>query len=254
VSGWIYQDDARLGGDPMNAGLSPGSNGWKGHTMIGTLRLDALQTIMEHLSNTGVAGDVIECGAWKGGAPIFMKGIVNALGEGQLKRVIVADSFQGFAAGQGTKGKDSDGWAKMDFKVAGGAEAVNATFERYGLLDDGVVLLPGFFNDTLPGFSRTGRAALPADATPEELAAAARRPPHRFQLSLIRMDSDLYQSTMDVLTHLYPHMSKGGVVVQNNWQYTAARAATVEFRRMQGLTNEKHPMHLIDMGSAYWIV
>ena len=48
--------------------------------------------------------------------------------------------------------------------------------------------------------------------------------------------------------------AKGGVVVQNNWQYTAARAATVEFRRLNGLTNEKNPMHLIDMGSAYWIV
>ena len=59
---------------------------------------------------------------------------------------------------------------------------------------------------------------------------------------------------MDVLSNLYPLMAKGGIVVQNNWQYTAARAATVEFRHMHSLDDGNHPMHLIDMGSAYWIV
>ena len=89
----------------------------------------------------------------------------------------------------------------------------------------------GFFNETLPLAAKEG---------------------HLTKLALLRLDCDMYQSTMDVLEAAYHRLSPGGILIHNNWQYTAARAAAVDFRRKLGI-EKTHPVHLIDMGSAYWV-
>lgn len=176
-------------------------------------------------------GDVLEAGAWKGGASIFIKGVLKTLGADRQRKVLLADSFQGFPAA--ADGHDSDGWKQQNsgFTVRGGAAAVQKTFQRYGLLDSNVVFIQGFFNETLPMAAREG---------------------HLARLALLRLDCDMYQSTMDVLEATYHRLSPGGIVVHNNWQYTAARAAAVDFRRRLGIETS-HPVHLIDMGSAFWV-
>jgi O-methyltransferase len=64
-------------------------------------------------------------------------------------------------------------------------ERVKANFRRYGLLDEQVRFLPGWFRDTLPTAPIT-------------------------QLAILRLDGDLYESTMDALVNLYPKLSPGG--------------------------------------------
>lgn len=70
---------------------------------------------------------------------------------------------------------------------------MRANFARSGLLDDQVVFLQGWFKDTLP--------AIP--------------PGQRF--ALVRLDGDLYESTLDALTHLYPNLSVGGWLVVDDY-------------------------------------
>merc|ERR1712100_451762 len=128
------------------------------------------------------------------------------------RKILVADTFVGFPAADKNDGVDTDGWAYQNFHV-GGSDAVVATFKRYGVFDDKVVIAAGLFNETLP--------ILPTE-----------------QIALLRMDCDMYRSTIDALSNLYDKVAVGGIVVHNNWQYTSARAAVVDFRRDRGLDTD----------------
>ncbi|MCA1696780.1 MAG: TylF/MycF family methyltransferase, partial [Actinobacteria bacterium] len=48
-------------------------------TMAGTARLDNLQWCIESMVSEGIPGDLIETGVWRGGASIFMRGMLRAL-------------------------------------------------------------------------------------------------------------------------------------------------------------------------------
>src|SRR5262249_9663607 len=98
VGNFIYNDDVDLmrNGRPCdkvqryNGGVWPS----KAQTMIGMMRLNNLQWCMESLIANDIPGAVIEAGVWRGGAAIFMRGILAAHGV-KDKRVFVADSFCG---------------------------------------------------------------------------------------------------------------------------------------------------------------
>ncbi len=64
------------------------------HTMIGIPRLENLQWCVEDVLKNRIPGDLIETGVWRGGASIFMRGILKAYGITD-RRVWVADSFEG---------------------------------------------------------------------------------------------------------------------------------------------------------------
>src|SRR3954471_9537601 len=69
---------------------------WPVHaeTMVGMLRLDNLQELLETVLADDVPGDVIETGVWRGGASIFMRAVLKAYGDTE-RTVWVADSFEG---------------------------------------------------------------------------------------------------------------------------------------------------------------
>jgi hypothetical protein len=83
----------------VNAAAREEGRDWPadGKTMIRLRRLDNLQQCVTDVLRHGVPGDLIETGAWRGGAAIFMKAILNARGD--RERVVwVADSFTGMPA------------------------------------------------------------------------------------------------------------------------------------------------------------
>ena len=63
-------------------------------TMIGMARIDNLQHCVESVLEDNIPGDLIETGVWRGGACIFMRGLLKAHGVTD-RRVWVADSFRG---------------------------------------------------------------------------------------------------------------------------------------------------------------
>src|SRR2546425_313302 len=63
-------------------------------TMIGLHRLENLQQCIVRVLEEGIPGDLIETGVWRGGACIFMRGVLKAFGDNE-RTVWVADSFQG---------------------------------------------------------------------------------------------------------------------------------------------------------------
>src|SRR4051794_31147520 len=93
----LHRDDVRVSGrlgahDPVKRWRGPI---WphRAHTMIGMAGLDNLRSCVEDVIARGVPGDLVETGVWRGGASIFMRGILAAHGVTD-RTVWVADSFQ----------------------------------------------------------------------------------------------------------------------------------------------------------------
>ena len=197
----------------------------RAHTMIGMPRLDNLQYCVESVLADGVPGDLIETGVWRGGATIFMRGILKAYGVAD-RVVWVADSFAGLPeANLDAYPKESTIPFHLQGELAVSLEQVQQNFRRYGLLDEQVAFLRGWFRDTLP-------------VAPIE------------RLALMRLDGDLYESTMDALVNLYPRLSRGGFVIIDDFNLVdACNHAVDDFRRQELITD---PLALIEGGGAYW--
>lgn len=195
------------------------------HTMIGLKRLDNLQFCIQDVIANHVPGDLIETGVWRGGAAIFMRAVLKAY-QVKDRNVWVADSFEGLPAPNPDKYPEDADSSLYRFKVlAVSLERVKTNFERYGLLDDQVKFLLGWFRDTLP------------TAPIEKLAVA-------------RLDGDMYESTMDALQNLYPKLSVGGYLIVDDYGSVAAcRQAVHDYRRAHGIDDE---IISIDGWGVYW--
>ena len=233
----IYRDPpavtsrrVRLGlGRP--AGFDPvkraGGIDWpsQAHTMIGRARLDNLRMAVETVIADGVPGHLIETGVWRGGACIFMRGVLKAH-DVRDRTVFVADSFEGLPPPDPERypadaGLDLHRWSVL----AVSRDEVKENFSRYGLLDDQVVFVEGWFRDTLPH--------LPADP-----------------LAVLRLGGDLYESTYDALEALHHRVSPGGFVIVDDYSLIpACRAAVTDFRERNGVTD---PIVPIDDSGVYW--
>jgi O-methyltransferase len=197
----------------------------RAHTMIGMPRLDNLHETIERVLADRVPGDLIETGVWRGGATIFMRGVLAA--HGVVDRVVwVADSFAGLPPGDPSRYPRE---SKVPFdrfqELVVPLTEVRDNFARYQLLDEQVRFLPGWFRDTL-------------STAPIE------------RLAILRLDGDLYESTMDALVHLYPKLSPGGYCIIDDFDVVmSANAAVEDFRREQGISQ---PLVRIQGGGAYW--
>ncbi len=194
-----------------------------GYTMVGHRRLENVQRCVEEVLKNKVPGDFIEAGIWRGGTVIFMRALLKV--HGVTDRTIwVADSFEGLPPPTSkTDGSDLSG---VDYlKVS--LEKVKSNFERFDLLDNQVQFLKGWFCDTLP--------KAPID-----------------QLAILRLDGDLYSSTMDSLRNLYHRVSPGGyVIVDDYFAWHGCRRAVDEFLKENNLNVD---IQQVDWTGAYWKV
>jgi O-methyltransferase len=194
-------------------------------TMVGVRRLQSLRACAERVIADDVPGDLIEAGVWRGGASILMRAVLKAYADTD-RVVVVADSFKGLPeSGAGDDPLDRRiRWSKFS-ELAVSETEVRANFERYGLLDDQVQFVAGWFKDTMP-------------------TLAGRR------WALIRLDGDMYTSTMETLTALYPGLAKGGFLIVDDYgEVASARRAVDDFRQAQGI---EEPLQMVDSSGVYW--
>ena len=248
------------------------------HTMVGIPRLRNLQQCVETILAEQVPGDLLEAGVLRGGASIFLRAVLKAY-QVTDRKIIACDTFRPTLSQGRTIFQDlllrflsvlasipsqrvhrglyelarKIPAEKRSFPIAEtpsqevidctmfilrharelatvhkdqtGIEAVKSHFARYGLLDDQVRFLEGFFSDTLPNASLG-------------------------QLSLIRLDGDLYESTRDALVPLYPKLSPGGFcIIDDYYAFTDCQRAVDEYRTAHGITAE---LVRIDKLAVYW--
>jgi O-methyltransferase len=189
----------------------------QGLTMVGLNRLDDLQTCVETVVREDIEGDLIEAGAWRGGASILMRATLDSLGADN-RTVWVADSFQGFPM------PDEAEHLNVVHFLAVPLEEVKANFARFGI-EGGVRFVPGFFEDTMAGLSED-------------------------RWSIVRLDGDTYEATWLTLQSLYPGLSAGGYLIVDDYgALEECRRAVDEFRRHHGLAE---PLEKVDWTCVRW--
>ena len=212
---------------PVNLEFRNEGRDWPavGFTMVGMKRLSQLQACAEDVLTHNVPGDFIEAGTWRGGAAILLRAVLK-VHMVLDRKVWVADSFQGLPSPDGDKYPADAG--DYDFTnpiLAVSLEQVKENFARFGLLDDQLQFVKGWFRDSLPGLQ---------DQT----------------WSVIRLDGDMYESTMDGLKNLYPNLSVGGYVIIDDYGgLECCREAVHDYRNANKITEE---IQTIDWTGAYW--
>lgn len=195
-------------------------------SMIGLARMNNIKECVETVIRDSVPGDLIETGVWRGGACIFMRGVLKAYGDTD-RTVWVADSFEGLPAPDAAR-FPADAGDELHKKggLAVGVEQVKHNFERYGLLDEQVRFLVGWFKDTLP-------------TAPVE------------QVAVMRLDGDMYESTIQAIEALYPKLSPGGFCIIDDYgsHMSQCGRAIHDYRDQHGITEE---IVDVDGFGAYW--
>jgi hypothetical protein len=229
LTGSIYRDSpqAPFGPKTFNPYLREHGLDWpaQAQTMIGVKRLANLRALTESVIADNVPGELIETGVWRGGACILMRAVLFAHNVTD-RHVWAADSFEGLPPGNEQQYPADAGSEFHKYKeLAVTLEQVQDNFRAYGLLDEQAKFLKGWFKDTLP------KAPIS-------------------QLALMRLDGDMYESTMDALTSLYPRLSPGGYVIIDDYHVVpACKAAVEDYCAANGLQPD---IMEIDGVGVYW--
>jgi hypothetical protein len=122
-----------------------------GLTMIGRACLRNIRFCIEQILENGIPGDLMETGVWRGGAAIYMRAVLKEHAV-ENRTVWVADSFQGVPPPDPQYPSDSDTLLHCWTSLAVSQKEVESHFRAYGLLDQRVRFLPGWFEESCGPF------------------------------------------------------------------------------------------------------
>lgn len=139
-----------------------------------------------------VAGCVVECGVWRGGASA---GMAEVLGPG--RQYFLFDSFEGLPPAKDLDGEEAKAW-QQDTQSESYFDNCSAPVEyaERAMKLSGAhrfTISKGWFENTLPTF-----------VPPQPIA-------------ILRLDGDWYESTMTALETLYKHLAPGGIVIVDDY-------------------------------------
>jgi O-methyltransferase len=187
----------------------------KPFTMTGRERLYALIQAVRYVAEHRIEGDIVECGVWKGGS---MMAAAKALAHcGDTSRALwLYDTFEGMpeptAADVSRKGENAREAFAQAKTGAGGSDwcrspldEVQSVLRQSKYPAQRIRFVKGKVEETIPG------------EAPERIA-------------VLRLDTDWYSSTKHELTHLYPRLAKGGVLLLDDYGYwEGSRKAVDEY-------------------------
>ena len=192
------------------------------YTMTGTERRWALASAIAYLNANRIAGDIVECGVWRGGNMLIAKELCK--GAKLARRIYLYDTFTGMSAPTETDvtwwGEPADKMLRerqrsghTDWAYAS-LDDVRDNFRKAGLLDEQVIFIKGKVEDTLRVEANLPKA-----------------------IALLRLDTDFYESTKAELEVLYPRLVPGGVMIVDDYgHWQGARKAVDEYFR------DAHPL------------
>lgn len=195
-----------------------------GRSMVGKYRLEHLHLSIHTVVEEGIPGSFVETGIWRGGSCMLARALFRVYNETH-REVLACDSFRGLPPGdEELYGKLDVGWQTLSY-LAVEEEIVRDFFVEMGVLDEQVYFVKGFFNDSMPVVAK-----------------------HIDAISILRLDGDLYESTVDVLYHLYHRVSLGGYIVVDDWGLPAENA-TFDFLQIH---DPNAQIEIIDNNSRFW--
>jgi O-methyltransferase len=182
-------------------------------TVTGPARIAALKSAVEYVIRNDIAGDIVECGVWKGGS--MMVAALTLLKLGAQRRLYLFDTFAGMTAPTDVD-RDIFGKSMVESFIKGQCfedgedfnvplEEVRTNLRGTGYDENLITYVKGPVEETLPSNS------------PETIA-------------ILRLDTDWYESTRHELQHLFPRVSAGGVLIIDDYgHHEGARRAVDEF-------------------------
>jgi hypothetical protein len=197
------------------------------HSMIGGKRMSNLRNLLVDVIENQVEGDFIETGVWRGGACIYAKAIMTSYGITDRK-VWLADSFSGLPTSDGTKYEaDKNDLHSKEEALSVSREEVENNFNAYGLLDENVEFLVGWFKDTLP-----------------------KAPINK--IAVLRLDGDMYESTIDAMEALYHKISPNGYVIVDDYHAVEGCKLAIHDYLDQHCQGESVNIEEIDGTGVFW--
>lgn len=183
-----------------------------GLTMVPPERLFTLTKAIEHVLKHQIPGDLVECGVWRGGCSMHMVRVLHRMGEAE-RRVHLFDLFDipwpSFT--KEDRNLTEQLWTyrdlglKSESELAITLEMVQENMKKTGVPEERYRFVRGMVEETLP------------DEAPEQIA-------------ILRLDTDLYNSTKHELEVLYPRLSEGGILIIDDYgAWTGAKQATDEY-------------------------
>ncbi len=171
-----------------------------------------------------LAGDIVECGVWKGG---MIAGIAELIGSDRVYYLF--DSFEGLPEVKEIDGQSAKLWQKN-------IEGVNYYNNCTASIKDAEIamkqtgteykLIKGWFNETLPLFKFSNKIAL------------------------LRLDGDWYDSTMDCLRNLYPKLvNKGLLLIDDYFAWEGCSRAVHDY-----LSEKKSTSRIRTYGDVCYII
>lgn len=178
-------------------------------TLVGPDGLGNISTLLHKVKENKVPGAFVEAGVWRGGASIWARAMMDFLGI--TEPVYVCDSFEGLPRPQFVEDEGD-----MHFMYPELSVSLNTVQENFGYfpLEGEVRFVKGLFGYTMP-----------------ELKEAIG------PISVLRVDADMYEGTMQVLENLYDKVSPGGYVILDDYALPKARLAVDRFREQRGIKN-----------------
>lgn len=183
------------------------------YTMTSLERRASLLGSVDHLVRHGIAGDIVECGVWRGGSMMAVALALMARGD-TSRHLYLYDTFEGMseptAEDKSVDGESAQAQLARTTRDAtvwavAGLDDVQANVWSTGYPRDRIHFVKGKVEDTIP-------ATLPE------------------RIALLRLDTDWYESTRHELTHLYPLLSRNGLLIIDDYgHWQGAKQAVDEY-------------------------
>jgi O-methyltransferase len=186
------------------------------YTMTSPERVYALAQAARYVVEHKIPGDVVECGVWRGGSMMVVARVF--LQFRAVRDLYLFDTFEGMTAPTendaqilfgGKRAAELLAKAKKEVSTSlwccSPIDEVQQNISRTGYDIDKVHFVKGRVEDTIPAHA-----------------------PHL--ISVLRLDTDWYESTRHELAHLFPRLSPGGVLIIDDYGWwKGARQATDEY-------------------------
>lgn len=196
-------------------------------TMLPKLFLENVEMCVKETLENNIEGDFVEAGVWRGGACILAHNMFKKAKS--PKKVWVYDSFEGVPQpnpDEYPSDHGDDHWTISELSVS--LEEVQSNFELFNKLDGTVEFVKGWFKDTMPTNTID-------------------------KISVLRLDGDMYESTIDPLEYLYPKLSAGGycIIDDYNPKYGAFNAVN-DYRTKYNITEPIQVVNDSGVTIGYW--
>jgi len=209
------------------------------YSMTGFERMYFLIKAIEQVKNNRTEGDFVECGVWKGGNLILFQKMIEKL---NIKKKIYAyDTFEGMT---------EPGKFDHTFKKESAKEILHALKKKQVDPKKNIVLAECSLNDVIKNYKKNtkfNQNLLCTKGPVEKTLTLKKNIPKK--ISILRLDTDWYESTKIELEILFPLLVKGGILIIDDYGYWNGAKKAVD----QYFFKKKVALFKIDFTSRFVI-